>query len=380
MVAPLRLTNARENEMTLILSNEEIGRLLPMTDCLDRLEETYREVGNARAVSRPRSDIYGPILNEGRYVFKTMDGVVPKYGVAAIRLNSDVIAWKVDSSGVRKEKQPLAAGGKWVGLVLLFGTHTGEPLAIMPDGVMQRLRVAATNALGAKYMTPAKSSIYALIGSGWQASGQAIAMAAVRPLSEIRIYSPTKVNRERLAAELRETLGIDVRAVEEPQAAVRGADIVGTATNSVTPVVELQWLEPHAHVTCVKELELGAGILESSSSVVVHARLGRPSNYIVGHGENVVYAHDPQEALADNIKAQRASRVLSRIDLSKAPDLGDLVTGKVPEMHSGITTFINTIGLGVQFAALGALALERAKAEGLGREIPTDWLLESVHP
>ena len=53
-----------------------------------------------------------------------------------------------------------------------------------------------------------------------------------------------------------------MRPVDDPRAAVRGADIVGLATNSVTPVVEADWLAPHAHVSCVKELELGEGLLE----------------------------------------------------------------------------------------------------------------------
>lgn len=367
--------------MTLILSNDDIDQLLPMADCLERLEDTYREVGNLRAVSRPRSDIYGPVLENGRYVFKTMDGIVPKYEVAAIRLNSDVIAWNVGAAGIRKDKQPMAPGGKWVGLVLLFSTRTGEPLAIMPDGVMQRLRVAATNGLGAKYMASQDASVYALIGAGWQASGQALAIAAIRPIAEMRIYSPTKQNRERLAGELRDALGLDVRAVEDPQTAVRGAHIVGAATNSVTPVVEFDWLEAHAHVTCVKELELGAGILERSSQVVVHTRLDRPANYIVGHGESAVYAHDPKEGVAEGAKESRELRQASAVDLTKQPDLGELVTGKAPETPAGtLTTFVNTIGLGVQFAALGSLVYERAKQRSIGREIPTDWLLETVHP
>ncbi len=66
------------------------------------------------------------------------------------------------------------------------------------DGVMQQLRVAATQAIGAKYLAHADAGIYAQIGSGWQASGQALAMAHIRKFREIRVFSPTKANRERL--------------------------------------------------------------------------------------------------------------------------------------------------------------------------------------
>src|SRR5215467_9991807 len=89
--------------MTVILNNDEITKLLPMAQCLAQLDEAYRELGEGRAISRPRSDIYGPLHDNGRYVFKTMDGMVPKFEVAAVRLNSDVIQWGAGPGGVRKE-------------------------------------------------------------------------------------------------------------------------------------------------------------------------------------------------------------------------------------------------------------------------------------
>src|SRR5262252_4217267 len=131
--------------MTVILNNDEITKLLPMARCLAQLDEAYRELGEGRAISRPRSDIYGPLHDNGRYVFKTMDGIVPKFEVAAVRLNSDVIQWGAGQGGIRKDKQRTAPGEKFVGLILLFSTRNGEPLAIMPDGVIQRLRVACAS-------------------------------------------------------------------------------------------------------------------------------------------------------------------------------------------------------------------------------------------
>jgi ornithine cyclodeaminase/alanine dehydrogenase-like protein (mu-crystallin family) len=370
----------RAGTMTLILNNAEITGLLTMQDCLDRLDESYREMGLGRAGNRPRSDIYGPVHDSGRYIFKTMDGMLPRFEVAAIRLNSDVIRWQHGPHGLRKDKQPLAGGGKFCGLIMLFSTRNGEPMAIMPDGVIQQLRVACANALAAKYMAAKDAHVYALLGSGWQAAGQARAMATIRPLEEIRVYSPTKANRERLAGELAVELGITVKAVDTARAAVEGADIIGAATNSVTPVVEDAWVAPHAHVTCVKELELADGILERSALNVVHTRIGRPANYIIGKGDQPFYDHDPQDGLAEEFKKVRGTRRL-RVDLEKLPDLGELVAGRVPLPSAGsLTCFVNVMGLGIQFAALGALACEKAKQKGMGREIPTDWLLESEHP
>jgi ornithine cyclodeaminase/alanine dehydrogenase-like protein (mu-crystallin family) len=364
------------------LSNDEIAEILTVPECLARLEETYRDLGERRAANRPRSDVYLPADGAtDRYVFKTMDGVVPRYEVAALRLNSDVIRWQSGPVGVRKDKQPLAPGGKWVGLVLLFSTRTGEPLAIMPDGVIQRLRVGATNAIAARYLAPEARS-YALLGAGWQAGGQAMAMAAALPsLRELRVYSPTRANRERFAAEMTDRLGLEVLPVDDPRIAVRRADLVGMATNSVSSVVDLEWVEPHAHLTCVKDTELGPGILERCALVVVHTRLWQPTNYLVGAGEEPVYGHDPLAALGGSLGDLQPKRHGSGVDLSTLPTLGELVTGQVPAPPAGsMTCFVNVMGLGTQFAALGFLAYERARERGIGREIPTDWLLESVHP
>ncbi len=155
--------------------------------------------------------------------------MLPKYEVAALRLNSDVIRWSASSSSVLKQKEPMGPGGTWIGLVMLFSTRNGEPLAIIPDGVIQQLRVAATQAIGAKYLAHPDASIYAQIGSGWQGSGLALAMAHVRKFREIRVFSPTKANRERLADSLRDRFGIIVRTVDDAAEAMQGADIVGTA-------------------------------------------------------------------------------------------------------------------------------------------------------
>ena len=364
----------------LILSNEDIEQVLPISDSLARLTETYRELGEGRALSRPRSDIYGPMQSDGRYIFKSMDSVLPLYEVASMRICSDVISWEPSPAGVRKEKHPKAPGGKWVGLIYLYSTKTGEPLAIMPDGIIQHQRVACTNAIAAKFMADDQAGTLGLIGAGWQAHAQALAMSNVRNLKEIKIYSPTKANREKLAKELGSKLNVLVRAVDSVEEAAKGADIVGIATNSVTPVVTASMLEPHAHVTCIKELEIGEDILHRSASIVVHTRHGKPANYIIGQGEDPFYDHDPQQGVDGVYKETRATLGPGSIDLSRLPDLGELVIGKVKLPPKGsMTCFINVMGQGVQFAALGSLALERCRARGLGREIPTDWFLETLH-
>ena len=149
----------------------------------------------------------------------------PKFGVGAVRINSDIIRFPKRGNTIVREKVPAAPGNRWVGLVLLFSVDNGEPLAIMPDGVMQRMRVGATNGLGIKYLARKDAETVGILGSGWQAGAQLMAACAVRDIKQIRCFSPTRENREAFAAEMSDTLGVEVTPVEQPEDAIKGADI-----------------------------------------------------------------------------------------------------------------------------------------------------------
>ncbi len=197
--------------MTLLLSNAEVAELLPMVDCLAVLEDAYRELAAGRGVNRRRSDTFAPTSRPGAlYSLKSMDGIAPSQGVGAVRINSDIVTWPERAGNARREKVPLAPGGRWVGLVLLFSSETGEPLAIFPDGYLQRLRVAATNGLGVKYLAREDAGTVGLLGSGWQASGQLMAIVAVRRIAKVRCYSTSAENREAFAAKMQRELGVEI--------------------------------------------------------------------------------------------------------------------------------------------------------------------------
>src|SRR6201999_3677433 len=95
-----------------------------------------------------------------------------------------------------------AQGTRWCGLALLFTVDTGEPLAILPDGVMQRMRVGAANGLGVKYLARKDACSVGILGCGWQAGTQLMAACATRTITAIRCFSPTKDRRESFAREM----------------------------------------------------------------------------------------------------------------------------------------------------------------------------------
>lgn len=357
--------------MTLLLSNDDVDRLMSMRECIDVLEVAYRELAAGRGTDRRRSDSFvaGPV--EGSlYSLKSMDGIAPAFGVGAVRIDSDVVTWPTRSGNARREKLPRAAGGRWVGVVLLFSIETGEPLAILPDGYLQRLRVGATNAIAADRLARADARTVGLLGSGWQAGGQLMGICAVRAVERVRCYSTSPERRDAFAREWAGRLGVEIEPVASPDEAVRGADIVMCATNTIDNVFFGRWVEPGMHLSSIKRPEIEPAAIQRADRVVIHARGATPM-HIVAAGVDV-----------PEVRAGKGWNLLSEIDFSVLPDLHDVVAGTAAGRTRAdeVTCFLNNIGRGYQFAAAGGALYRKAIAAGAGREIPTEWLTQDVHP
>jgi ornithine cyclodeaminase/alanine dehydrogenase-like protein (mu-crystallin family) len=355
--------------MTLVLSNAEIAELVTMQDCIATLEDAYIELGEGRGAFRGRSDICTPSdhASGGMYALKSMDGVIPKLGVGAIRINSDIITYPEIDGVRRRKKVPAAPGERYTGLVLLFSTKTGEPLAILPDGMMQPMRVAATTALGAKCLAREDAEVVALLGSGVQARGQVRAIVQVRKVKEIRVYSTRKDKREAFAAEMSPLVGLEIEPVDAPERAVRGADIVLTATNALVPVLAPEWIENGMHLSTIKAGEVGPDVIRR---VDVKATLVRDLEpvFISTHGLRV-----PEEASGG--MASRDAVTLPELLIARRDGQSRGRTA-----NDQVTCFLNPQGLGFQFAAVGAAIYRKAKELGRGRELPTDWFTETEVP
>ena len=366
----------------LILSNEEIESFLSIKTCIDALESAYISWAKGTAINRPRTDLVMPSSSEaGVYAFKSMEAGLYDPPVVAMRINSDIIRWRQQGNRTIKTKIPSAPGDKYVGLVMLFSTVTGEPLAMFPDGVVQRMRVASSSALAARYLAREDSTTLALFGSGWQAGSHLPAMCAIRPIKRVNVYSPTKANRETFAKELQQKVMAEVRPANTPEEAVKDADMIAATTNSLTRVVNPDWVKPGLHLTCVRVPELGDETIRKVDRLVIHAHQHAPQNYVAGFGEEGIEAHDAIDIIQKGPAHAREVKVEHPFWLS-APALKDLVTGKAQGRANAqeSTCFLNNIGIGLQFAAVGAAVFKQAQEKGVGREIPTDWFLETVHP
>jgi ornithine cyclodeaminase/alanine dehydrogenase-like protein (mu-crystallin family) len=357
--------------MTLILSNNDVENLMTMPECIDVLEEAYVELADGRGVSRTRSDCLTPTARaDAIYALKSMDGVVPKFGVGAVRIDSDIVTWPKRGNNVRREKVPAAPGNRYVGLVLLFSTENGEPLAILPDGVMQRMRVGAANGLGAKYLARANATSVGILGSGWQAGTQLMAVCAVRPIKTIRCFSPNPENRAAFARQMSESLGVEVVAVSQPEEAIKGADIVMCASNSLDHIFFERWIEPGMHLSSIKIPEIEPQAVKRADRLAIHVHDAKPIHVAT------------KELALPEAASGRGWAAADAIDFTKLPTLPDLISGRAEGRKSDdeVTCFLNNLGLGYQFAAAGSLVYRKAKESGAGHDLPTDWFTEDVHP
>jgi alanine dehydrogenase len=352
--------------MTQLLTNEEIEQVLDMRACIDALEPAYRDLTTGRAVLRRQSQTYltGPLPGSS-YCLKTVEGGCEALGVMAIRLTSDVLRGRQVGGTLRREKVPAAPGGRFLGLILLFSLETGELLAVMPDGIIQRLRVGATSALAADRLARPDATVAALIGAGHQAESQLRGLACVRRLREVRVFSPSPDRRAAFAARLGGELGLPVVPVASARDAVEGADIVAAATNSGDPVLDRAWLRPGMHVGFIREFEADDATFAAADVLVVHSQQSDIDHYTPRGREDLA-------------SLQRGRG----LPWERYPDVADLIAGRAPGRtnRSQLTIFMNNFGVGIQFAALGSRAARLCGERGLGRELPSDWFLESIQP
>ncbi|MEE8515598.1 MAG: ornithine cyclodeaminase family protein [Alphaproteobacteria bacterium] len=357
----------------LILTNDEIEKLLDMGECIAALEGAYRDFGNRDAVEIPRQDLLVENPRPGAVTaFKTMSGSWPQAGITALRLNSDIVSWPVVNGEPRRVKLPVSPGNRYNGMVILFSTDTGTPLCMFTDGVMQKTRVGGSSGVAAKYLSREESKVMGLLGSGWQAGAQVDAMCAVRPLELIKVFSPTAGNREQFAKDYAAAHGIEVRAVDTPEEAVADVDILVSATNSMTPTIRSEWVLPGMHVTSIRGSEIPLEVLQKADKLVVNS-----SEPVSAYPARGWPSEVPEFENGDYSRPD-----IGVIDFTKVPELRDVVAGHAEARGSAdeITCFHNYKGLGLQFAALGSIVYGQAVKQGIGLKIDDDYFTQTVHP
>ncbi len=362
----------------LMINNEVVAQTLTMRECIEVQETAFPGQLQGKAIFRPRIDTYVPCDREdGYYRFGTVEGA--SGGYYAVRLKSDIVHWPQGADGSISENKYCMQPGLFCGLVILYSSGNGEPLAIMNDGHLQHMRVGGAAGIGTRLLAREDASVVGMLGSGGMARTFLEAYAAVRRLTKVKVFSRTPANREKYAAEMSQALNIEVTAVDSAREAVRGVDILSTCTDSISPTVEAEWLEPGMHVVNLGPHEISAEVAARFDVKVQQGREGLPlpesDMFRKGIGGSLgAYVMGTEE------QQKRLPRATKNLKLDEWPVYTDVISGKAPGRTSrDQITHYRTIGnWGVQFASVGALVYQKAAAAGLGRELPTEWFMQDI--
>lgn len=345
--------------MAIFLANEDVQQLLTMDDYIDTVEKAYYELGMGRAWNNPRIHTYGQAQSGATHFLKVFTGTVPALGYSILRIDSTMERNESSHETSRK------VGNRNMGWLMLFSVETGQLAAIIEDRALQRMRVGAMTGIAAKYLAKNNSKTVGIFGSGAQAGPQLEALCAVMKFERIKVYSPTKQNREDFAARMTTALRTNIVAVDSPRDAVGGCDIVVVATNSNEPVFDGHWLEPGTFVSSIVNSDkvLRRRDLDDES-------FRRAASIIVSTRDQI--KNDEPIWLTEGLER-------GAVSWERIWEIGELVCGKAPRRKKDEEiTILKNNGLSVQFAGVGAAVMRRAKERGLGRELPA-YMFEAAY-
>lgn len=368
--------------MTLIINNDDVQAVLTMEETMAALEGSYMDLTQQEAVCRPRIDIQIPTSEKGKtYQWGTMEGGSTR-GYFAIRMKSDVVTQE-NRNGVPTEEKYCVRPGRWCGLILLNSTKTGEPLAILNDGVLQHMRVGADGGIGVKYMAREDAEVVGMLGSGGMSRSHMDAFMAVRPIKKLQVFSPTKANREAFGEEIRAKFGIEVVVCDAPEQVYRGADILAALTDATQPVTDGDFVEPGTHVVVIGSS--GAPDDKTVAKIDRSLRFGdAPQPWgLEEFGKQrsrLTYAAMTEEVAEEYLSpdAKRTGRKALAAD--RLVWLADVLAGHEKARNSDDEITYSERGnlQGAQFYAVAGRAFELARDAGRGNEIPTEWFLQDI--
>lgn len=318
--------------MPLLLSRDELTPLLSLPKAIELIEDAHRQQAAGQIVAHaPYNITVGPSKT-----LRIVSGAVLKQKRVGVRLGPN--------SG-------LGGGDKMY--ATLFDAESGELLAFMgfPFGT---LRTAAVVAIAAKHMARDDSRKLGLFGVGRNAFGILKALQTVRPIKEIYVSSRDPERRKKFCEQGEELLGISVRGVDKPEEAVRGMDVILTATNSLTPIFPASWVDAGTHVSSMgKPTEIGRDL---------HLKAGR----------TVVGSQEQEREYSDKSAALPLVELVTegKLSWSRIPELGDVVVGNAVGRanRDEINIFRESQG-GYGDMAFAAWLYDEARRRGLGTKM-----------
>ena len=346
----------------LLVSPKELRGIVTMAEAVEAVRLGFREWGENPQLNAPRRRIHIP---SGVRV-SVHQGGVPAAKATGLMTHCEWVKPMVAEQVYPRLNHPVivlydSAEGELKGVII------GEiTCAELPDNIaVTGLRTAATSAVGTDLLARPDASSIGIFGAAGQAKNHPLAMMQVRKLKNVKVYSRNPENRNQFADEMARVTNLNITPVATPQEAVRGVDIVLTATNSSVPVFDGNWLEPGQHVTTIVGSNVGlvkGGFTAAKRREIDDATLSRSHVHGIVSIQQAV--QDEQADIFDPVNR-------GVIKWEQLIEIGAILAGDNDGRTKAeqITFYKNNAGQGVADVALGALVLEMAKQKQLGRTL-----------
>jgi ornithine cyclodeaminase len=324
--------------MAILLTEEDIKALLTMDDLIETMEIALADF-SARTVTQPVRTV---LQIGGRSAFY---GLMPAYMPSRPALGTKLVT-VFESNTERGLPTHLAT-------IVLLDPETGALLALMDGRYITEARTAAVSAVSVQRLAREDARTLAIIGSGVQARSHLEAIARVRDLVEVRVWSRKVAHVEKLIAEVGPHSESRFVAADSAKAAVADADIIALVTSATQPVVQSEWIADGTHVCAV-------GACRPTQREMDGALVARGDLYVDSREAALVEAGDIVLAITDGAISDEHIKA----------ELGEVVSGKVPGRASADrVTIFKSLGLAVEDVAAAHLVYERARARGIGTEL-----------
>jgi len=348
----------------LLVNPQEIRGIVTMAEAVDAVRLGFREWGENPQLNAPRRRIHIP---SGVRV-SVHQGGVPAAKATGLMTHCEWVKPMAEEQVYPRLNHPV---------IVLYDSTEGELKGIivgeitcaeLPNNIaVTGLRTAATSAVGTDLLARPDATRLGLFGAAGQAKNHLLALMQVRNLKEVKVYSRNAENRNKFAEEMRPVTNLDIVPVASPEEAVRGVDIILTATNSSVPVFDGNWLEPGQHVTTIVGSNVGlvkGGFTAAKRREIDDGTLARSHVHGIVSIQQAI--QDEQADIYDPVER-------GVIRWEQLIEIGEILAGKKDGRAKSdqITFYKNNAGQGVADVALGAAVLEKIKAKnaGLGLEL-----------
>jgi ornithine cyclodeaminase len=320
----------------LILNTQEIKQLLPMTDCIELMADALTAL--------TRGEVYLPLRTMVRPPAASgILGFMPTYR------SGENGAFGAKAICVFPEN-PAHGKDAHQGAVMLFSRETGELLAVMNASEITATRTAAVTAVATRLLAREDAQDLAIIGAGVQARTHLIALASVRSIRRARVACRNIEHAQQLAREMQGKLPFPIEPVRTNEEAVRGADLIVTATNSHEPVINRDWIAPGAHVNAIGTHSPNSREIDSATMAAARIFTDRRESALNESGEYLVAAKEglltPESILAE---------------------IGELLMGtKQGRSSAREITLFKSLGLAIEDVTCAGYLYKKASAQHVG--------------